>query len=42
MAWQQWPPAGGEGPQAALLRFASELIAFRKSHPALGREAFLR
>ncbi|KAG2441403.1 hypothetical protein HYH02_009991 [Chlamydomonas schloesseri] len=39
MAHLQWPR--GDADKEAMLRFCSELIAFRKSHPALGREHFL-
>ncbi|EFJ47823.1 hypothetical protein VOLCADRAFT_117715 [Volvox carteri f. nagariensis] len=39
MAHLQW--AEGEPQRDALLRFTSELIKFRRAHPALGREHFL-
>ncbi|GIL83908.1 hypothetical protein Vretifemale_12634 [Volvox reticuliferus] len=39
MAHLQWTE--GEPQRDALLRFTSELIKFRRSHPALGREHFL-
>ncbi|GFR40449.1 hypothetical protein Agub_g977 [Astrephomene gubernaculifera] len=35
------PAAATASPAAALLRFTSQLIAFRKEHPALGRETFM-